>query len=39
MFGEYDKTEIFCHKPPEVVKGEWGDLAFGSDGSIDFLMG
>jgi hypothetical protein len=20
-------------------RGEWGDLAFGSDGSIDFLMG
>jgi hypothetical protein len=21
MFGEYDETEIFFHKPPEVVQG------------------
>jgi hypothetical protein len=21
MFGEYDETEMFCHKPPKVVQG------------------
>jgi hypothetical protein len=25
MFGEYDKTEIYYHKPPEVVIGIEGN--------------